>query len=511
MPLPQATVTYNDRATTLQRIQDRVAAAGFQAVVPAPMGDIPSHQPAEQKQLIQKLIVGGIISLFADSSGGLPSMTGITIPWLPARLHHPWVQLVLATPVQFWCGQTFFVKGWQALKRGSADMNVLVALGTGVAYLYSLVATLFPNVLATQGIQVAVYYETAVVVITLILLGRLLESRAKGQTADAIRQLMGLQAKTATVIRDDQAQTMSIEQVMVGDVVLVRPGEKIPVDGEIVAGQSTVDESMVTGESMPVPKLIGDDVIGATLNKTGQLQFRATKVGRETVLAQIVELVQAAQTSKAPIQRLADRVTAAFVPTVIAIASLTFFVWFHFTSNLTLALINMVGVLIIACPCALGLATPTSILVGTGQGAQNGILIKDAQSLELAHKLQTIVLDKTGTITQGQPTVMNLITAPNFKDCTELELLKWVAAIEHCSEHPLAEAIVHYAQSQEITAPFPEVTGFWARSRGWGRKARLRTNSFRLAQSGGWQAAGLRRDRSRASSNNGKLKRKPPR
>lgn len=457
--LAQATVTYNDQTTTVQQIQDRVAAAGFQVVLAAPTGNITQHQRTEQRQLIQKLLVGGGVSLLL-LLGGLPSMTGLMLPWIPASLHHPWVQLVLATPVQFWCGQAFFSKGWQALKRRSADMNTLVALGTGVAYAYSLFATLFPQVLATQGLQGAVYYETAVVVITLILLGRLLESRAKGQTADAIRQLVGLQAQTATVIRATQEHIMPIEQVVVGDEILVRPGEKIPVDGAIVAGQSTVDESMVTGEAMPVLKQIGDDVIGATLNKTGQLRFRATKVGANTVLAQIVELVQAAQTSKVPIQKLADRVTAWFVPMVMAIALLTFVIWFQFTGNLTLALINLVGVLIIACPCALGLATPTSIMVGTGKGAQNGILIKDAQSLELAHQLQTIVLDKTGTITQGKPTVMNFVTAPEFNAGTELELLRQVAAIEHCSEHPLAAAVVHYAQRQAISAPLPAVTGF---------------------------------------------------
>ncbi|NEO85897.1 MAG: copper-translocating P-type ATPase [Spirulina sp. SIO3F2] len=458
--LAQATVTYNTQITTLQQIQERVAAAGFQAVIAATTSR-ERHSHAEQQQLIRKLIVGSIVSIVLIV-GGLPSMAGIIIPWIPASLHHPWVQLILATPVQFWCGQIFFRKGWQAIKRRSADMNTLVALGTGVAYLYSLFATLLPGVLAAQSIQVAVYYETAVVVITLILLGRLLESRAKGQTADAIHKLMGLQAKTATVIRAGQAQAIPIEQVVVGDIVLVRPGEKIPVDGEIMAGQSTVDESMVTGESMPVRKQIGDEVIGATLNKTGQFQFQATKVGQDTVLAQIVELVQAAQNSKAPIQQLADRVTAWFVPTVMAIALFTFILWWQFTGNLTLALINMVGVLIIACPCALGLATPTSIMVGTGKGAQNGILIKDAESLELAHKVQTIVLDKTGTITQGKPTVTNYITAPNFNNCTELEFLALVAAIEQCSEHPLAEAVVHYAQSQEIKIPLPEVTNFEA-------------------------------------------------
>nr|WP_236116924.1 copper-translocating P-type ATPase [Hassalia byssoidea] len=315
---------------------------------------------------------------------------------------------------------------------------------------YSLFPTLFPSFFINQGLMPDVYYETAAVVITLILLGRLFENRAKGQTSEAIRKLIGLQAKTARLIRNGREIDVPIAEVQIGDVVLVRPGEKIPVDGEVVEGTSTIDEAMVTGESLPVKKQPGDEVIGATINKTGSFKFRATRVGSDTVLAQIVQLVQQAQGSKAPIQRLADSVTGWFVPAVIAIALLTFIIWFNFMGNITLALLTTVGVLIIACPCALGLATPTSVMVGTGKGAENGILIKGAESLELAHKIQTIVLDKTGTITQGKPTVTDFVTVNGTANGNEIKLVQLAASVERNSEHPLAEAVVRYSQSQEV-------------------------------------------------------------
>ncbi|MEL7418805.1 MAG: copper-translocating P-type ATPase, partial [Cyanobacteria bacterium J06555_3] len=324
-----------------------------------------------------------------------------------------------------------------------------IVLGTSAAYLYSLFATLFPSFFIARGLAAEVYYETAAVVITMILLGRWFESRARGKTSEAIRQLIGLQAKSARVIRQGKEIDLPIAKVEIGDVILVRPGEKIPVDGTIISGGSTVDEAMVTGESIPVQKRSGDEIIGATINQTGSFKFKATRVGADTVLAQIVKLVQDAQASKAPIQRLADRVTSWFVPVVMAIAVLTFILWFAIAKNISLALINTVGVLIIACPCALGLATPTSIMVGTGKGAANGILIKDAVSLELAHKLHTIVLDKTGTITQGKPTVTNFQSV-GASDRHELEMLSLIAAVEGNSEHPLAAAIVEYARSQDI-------------------------------------------------------------
>ncbi|MFN5861897.1 MAG: copper-translocating P-type ATPase, partial [Pseudanabaena sp.] len=302
----------------------------------------------------------------------------------------------------------------------------------------------------SQGLTADVYFEASSVIITLILLGKLFENRAKGSTSEAIRKLMGLQAKTARVIRDGREIDIAIAEVQLDDVILVRPGEKIPVDGEIIEGSSTIDEAMVTGESVAVKKQVGDEVIGVTINKTGSFKFRATRIGKDTFLAQIVKLVQQAQGSKAPIQRIADRVTGFFVPIVIAIAISTFIIWYNFMGNVTLAVITTVGVLIIACPCALGLATPTSIMVGTGKGAENGILIKGADSLEQAHNLQTIVLDKTGTITEGKPSVTHFVTIAGMPDHKVSELLSMVATVERYSEHPLAEAIVRYAKALKV-------------------------------------------------------------
>ncbi|MEO1068579.1 MAG: copper-translocating P-type ATPase [Cyanobacteria bacterium J06638_6] len=408
------------------------------------------EREAENRQLTRKavfsLIVGGILMV-----GSLPMMTGLPIPVIPPWLHHPWLQLVLTTPVLVWAGSGFYINAWKALKRHSASMDTLVAVGTGTAFLYSLFPTFYPQWFIDQGLNPDVYFEAAAVIVALILLGRLLENRAKGQTSAAIRQLMGLQAKTARVIRQGQEFDIPVAKVVLGDVILVRPGEKVPTDGEIIDGSSTLDEAMVTGESIPVQKATGDEVIGATLNKTGSFKFRATRVGKDTFLAQIVKLVQQAQGSKAPIQKLADQVTAWFVPGVIAIAILTFILWYNAMGNVTMALITTVGVLIIACPCALGLATPTSIMVGTGKGAENGILIKGADSLELAHKIQTIVLDKTGTITQGKPTVTDYLTVKGTANGNEQHLLQLSGTLERNSEHPLAEAVVQYAQSQQVS------------------------------------------------------------
>jgi Cu+-exporting ATPase len=452
----QATIAYNSQHTNLEEIQAAINEAGYSSVSlqdqEMGMGEEDAEQAArltENRDLTRKVWVGGIMSLIL-AIGGLPAMTGLHIPLIPAWLHHFWLQAALTAPVLFWCGNQFFVNGWKAFKRHNATMDTLIALGTAAAYCYSLFVTIFPGFLIAQGLTPAVYYEVAAIVITLILLGRLFENRAKGQTSAAIRNLMGLQARTARIIRNGKEQEVPINQVFPGDVVVVRPGEKIPVDGEIIKGSSTIDESMVTGESVPVKKQIGDEVIGATINKTGSFQFRATRVGRETFLAQIVNLVQQAQGSKAPIQRLADQVTGWFVPAVIAIALLTFLIWFNIMGNPTLAMITTVEVLIIACPCALGLATPTSIMVGTGKGAENGILIKGAESLELAYKIQTIVLDKTGTLTQGKPTVTEFITVNGTANRNEIHLIQWAASLEHYSEHPLAEAVVRYAESQEV-------------------------------------------------------------
>jgi P-type Cu+ transporter len=449
----QAAIAYDSQKTTIADIQQAVDAAGYTA---QPMQEDVlideddserQERQAENRKLRRKVWTAGVISAVLVI-GSLPAMTGLSIPVIPMWLHNPLVQLVFTTPVLFWCGASFFINAWKALKRHTATMDTLVAIGTGAAYLYSLFPTFFPQWFIAQGLNPDVYFEAASVIIALLLLGRLLENRAKGQTSEAIRKLIGLQARTARVIRHDREIDVPIAEVVIGDVILVRPGEKIPVDGEVLDGRSTIDESMVTGESLPITKQAGDEVIGATINKTGSFKFRATRVGNDTFLAQIVKLVQQAQGSKAPIQRLADQVTGWFVPAVIAIAIATFILWYNVMGNVTMALITTVGVLIIACPCALGLATPTSIMVGTGKGAENGILIKGAESLELAHKLQTIVLDKTGTITQGKPTVTNFFTVQGTANHNEFNLLCLAASIERNSEHPLAEAVVQYAQTQ---------------------------------------------------------------
>ena len=462
----QATVKYNPRQTNIKDIQDAVEEAGYSASSLQEQEMITGGDDAEQaarqaesRNLIRKIIVGGVISIILII-GSLPMMTGLELFFIPPWLHNPWLQMILTAPVQFWCGYRFYIGAWKAFKRHAATMDTLIALGTSAAYFYSLFATVFPSFFLNQGLMPEVYYETAAVVITLILLGQWFENRARGQTSEAIRKLMGLQAKDARVIRNGQEIDVPINEVQIDDIILVRPGEKIPVDGEIISGSSTIDETMVTGESIPVKKQPGDEVIGATINKTGSFKFKATRVGADTVLAQIVRLVQDAQGSKAPIQRLADKVTGWFVPVVIAIAIATFVLWFVTMGNVSLALINTVGVLIIACPCALGLATPTSVMVGTGKGAENGILIKGAESLELAHKIQTIVLDKTGTITVGKPTVTDYATVKGITGSVELKLLRLVAAVERNSEHPLAEAVVRYAQSQQVN--LTEATEFEA-------------------------------------------------
>jgi P-type Cu+ transporter len=451
-----ATITYDPRQTDPTAIQLAITEAGYSADPLQSQNPIAQQDAAQQRrqsretnELARKVAVASILSGIIVI-GSLPMMTGLNLPFIPTWLHHAGMQLVLTIPIQFWCGLDFYRNAWKAFKRHAATMDTLVALGTSTAFFYSLLPTFYPDFFRSQGLQPDVYYEAAAVVISLILVGKLLEGRAKKQTGAAIRKLIGLQAKTARLIRNGTEIDTPIEEVQIGDIILVRPGEKIPVDGEIVAGKSTIDESMVTGESVSIAKQVGDEVIGATINKTGSFQFQATRVGKDTVLAQIVTLVQHAQGSKAPIQKLADRVTGWFVPVVIAIALLTFMVWFNIMGNLTLALITTVGVLIIACPCALGLATPTSVMVGTGKGAEYGILIKGAESLELAHKIDTIVLDKTGTITQGKPTVTDFITASGTVNGNELKLLQLAGSIERNSEHPLADAIVRYAQTQGV-------------------------------------------------------------
>lgn len=356
-----------------------------------------------------------------------------------------YLQLLIETPVQFWIGWQFYAGAISAARHRTTNMNTLIAVGTSAAYLYSVTATFFPRVFEIQGYSAQVYFDTAAAIIVLILLGRLLEARAKGHTSEAIKKLMGLQPKTARIIKNGREEDVPVEDVEIGDVVVVRPGEKIPVDGMVREGYSSVDESMVSGESIPVEKKAGDAVIGATMNKTGSFRFEATKVGRETMLAQIIRMVQEAQGSKPPIARLADKIASIFVPAVMAIAAVTLLIWYFFGPEpaFTYAMLNFIAVLIIACPCALGLATPTSIMVGTGKGAENGILIRGGESLETAQMINTIVFDKTGTLTQGEPSVTDIVAVGPFK---ENEVLYYAASAEQGSEHPLGEAIVRKAR-----------------------------------------------------------------
>jgi Cu+-exporting ATPase len=364
----------------------------------------------------------------------------------------PWLQLVLATPILAYSGRHFFVGAWKGVKHRSADMNTLVATGTGAAYAYSAAATLAPDVFRSAGIEPHVYFEAAATIVTLILLGAWLEVRAKGRTGEAIRELLGLQPEAARVRRGGVEVEVPVEQVKVGDVLVVRPGERVPVDGEVIEGRSAVDESMLTGESMPIEKRPGDAVIGATMNRAGSFAFRATRVGSDTALARIVRLVREAQGSKAPVQRLADLVAGWFVPIVIAVALATFAIWFVLgpEPSLTYAIVASVAVLIIACPCALGLATPTAIMVGTGRGASMGILIKDAESLEVVQSVDVIVLDKTGTVTRGEPSVTDVVPVEGM---TADELLAIAAAAERGSEHPIGEAIVREAEARGLAVP----------------------------------------------------------
>jgi len=406
----------------------------------------------ELATLRRKLTVGTLLSL--PILWGSLSHMGVQL-WAPEILMNWFVQLALATPVQFWVGWQFYRGAWAMARRRTTDMNTLIAVGTSAAYGYSAVATLFPQVFAAGGLVPQVYYETAAIIIVLILLGRYLEARAKGQTSEAIRKLVGLQAKTARVIRDGREVDLPVEDVEVGDLIVMRPGEKVPVDGMIQDGQSALDESMLTGESIPVEKGPGDEVFGATINKTGAFTFKTTKVGRDTMLGQIIRLVQEAQGSKAPIQRLADRVASYFVPAVMVIAATTFVAWLVFGPQpaLTYALVTFVAVLIIACPCALGLATPTAIMVGTGRGAEQGVLIKSGEALETAHRINTVILDKTGTLTRGEPAVTDLAALNGFD---RRDVLRWAASAEWGSEHPLAAAIVRHATEQGLDLPRPD-------------------------------------------------------
>lgn len=452
----RARVHYIPTVVSQADLRRAVRRAGFDS--PPVEGSLEdAEQQARQEEINRqrRLLVTGLaltIPLFVMSMlrdfGLMPA--GIAgAPW------YDWLMFILATPVQFYVGWQYYEGAYKSLRSGSANMDVLIAMGSSAAYFYSLPVLL-------GWIEGHLYFETAAVIITLIVLGKLLEARAKGRTSEAIKKLLSLQAKTARVIRQGKELDVPVDDVRIGDLVVVRPGEKIPVDGVVVEGRSSVDESMLTGESMPVAKGPGADVIGATLNKLGMIQFEATKVGKETALAQIIRLVEQAQGSKAPIQRLADRVSAIFVPAVIAIAALTFVLWFFLgpqsdpmMTPFTRALINMVAVLVIACPCAMGLATPTAVMVGTGKGAERGILFKSSQALERAGELTTVVLDKTGTITRGQPALTDVVLLGQAHD--EEQVLRLAASAEKSSEHPLGEAVVAEAGNRGIDLVSPDL------------------------------------------------------
>ena len=435
----RAHIRYIPTLVSQAEIRKTITAAGFEAVEAGGEAEDAERlaRQAEIEQQRRLLIIGLIFTIplfllaMARDLGLLP-MEWAHAAWLD------WLMFALATPVQFYVGWQYYSGAYKALRNGSANMDVLIALGSSAAYFYSIPVML-------RLIPGHVYFETAAVIITLIKVGKFLEARAKGRTSEAIKKLMGLRAKTARIVRSGQEMEVTADDVRIGDLVIVRPGEKIPVDGVVVEGRSTVDESMISGESLPVEKSPGDLVIGATLNKLGNLKFEATKVGKETALAQIIRLVEEAQGSKAPIQKLADRVSSIFVPAVIFTAALTFLLWFFVLSHttggdlspFTRALINMVAVLVIACPCAMGLATPTAVMVGAGRGAENGILLKSGEALERAGRVTTVVLDKTGTITRGRPAVTDVVSL-----ITPEELLRLAASVEKGSEHPLGEAIL---------------------------------------------------------------------
>jgi Cu+-exporting ATPase len=400
-------------------------------------------------------------------------MVGLPVhAWIPPHLGK-WLELILATPVILWGGKPFFVRGYHSIRTLNLNMFTLIALGTGVAWVYSLVATLapglFPAAFRTPEGTVSVYFEAAAVIVTLVLLGQVLELRARRSTSGAIKALLGLAAKTARVVRPDGTEVdVPLDQVQLGDILRIRPGEKIPVDGRVLEGRSSVDESMITGEPIPVEKGAGDPVIGATINQTGSLLMTAEKVGSDTMLAQIVQMVSEAQRSRAPIQRLADLVASYFVPAVVAIAIVTFLVWSIWGPEpaMAYALVNAVAVLIIACPCALGLATPMSVMVGVGRGAQAGVLIRDAEALEVMEHITTLVVDKTGTLTEGKP---KLVTVEPAEGMAEPEFLRLAASLERGSEHPLASAIVEGAQERDVrlieAQDFTSVTGKGVRGR----------------------------------------------
>lgn len=450
----KAVVEFNPAEIGVPQIKKTVADIGYKAVEVDDRTTADVELGEREKEIRRQkalVIFSGILS--APLVVYMLAMVFNLHHSIPLFFSDPYFQFALATPIQFVAGANFYKEAYVALRGRSANMSVLVALGTTAAYLYSVAATFF-------GVRIGVtevYYETGALIITLVLLGKTLETIAKGRTSEAIKKLIGLQAKNAHVIRNGREMDIPVEEVEAGDLVVVRPGEKIPVDGIVKEGYSAVDESMLTGESVPVDKKAGDEVIGATINKLGAFKFEATKVGKDTALAQIIKMVEEAQGSKAPIQRMADVISAYFVPAVVVVGLITFFFWYYLGSpgDFTRSLLNFTAVLVIACPCALGLATPTSIMVGTGKGAENGILIKSGEYLEKTHKLTAVVLDKTGTITKGEPALTDFIPAPEFKG-EEKGLLLMAARAEKNSEHPLARAIVDRANGEGAVLDDPQ-------------------------------------------------------
>lgn len=452
-------VTYHPGQTSANDIKDAVQSIGYSLIEPdadqAEEGKKDHRQAAIEKQTARFLfsmilslpLLWAMVSHFSFTS----------FIWLPEAFMNPWVQLALAAPVQFIVGWPFYVGAYKALRNKSANMDVLVALGTSAAFFYSLYESIQSAIRGTH--EAALYYETSAVLITLIVLGKLMEARAKGRSSEAIQKLMGLQAKEAVIERDGKQMTVPISDVKVNDLVFVKPGEKVPVDGEIIEGTTAIDESMITGESLPVDKTAGDMVIGATINKNGFIKIKATKVGKETALSQIIRVVEQAQGSKAPIQRLADQISGIFVPIVVGIAVLTFLIWFFFVDpgNVTSALETFIAVIVIACPCALGLATPTSIMAGSGRAAESGILFKGGEHLEVTQSLDTVVLDKTGTVTKGEPSLTDVLAYANW---TEDTLLQLAGSAEQQSEHPLARAITDGMKERGLEAV--EVEAFQA-------------------------------------------------
>jgi P-type Cu+ transporter len=447
LALESATVEYNPSLIGPQDIIKRVEKLGYGAMPKEEKEKNVDHRLKAIKNQQGKFIFSLILSLPLLWSM-VSHFSFMSFIYLPDFLMNPWLQFALATPVQFIIGKQFYVGAFKALRNKSANMDVLVALGTSAAYFYSLYMTI--KSIGSHGHMIELYYETSAILITLIILGKLFEAKAKGRSSEAIKKLMGLQAKTAIVVRDGIEKEVPLEEVVVGDIVYVKPGEKVPVDGEIIEGRSALDESMLTGESVPVDKTVGDSVIGATINKNGFLKLKATKVGRDTALAQIIKVVEEAQGSKAPIQRLADKISGIFVPIVVGIAIITFLIWYIWIApgDFAAALEKLIAVLVIACPCALGLATPTSIMAGSGRSAEFGILFKGGEHLETTHHIDTVILDKTGTVTKGTPQLTDVILNEKIE---ENEFLSLIGSAENQSEHPLAQAIVQGIKEKGIT------------------------------------------------------------